>query len=126
MEEISANNWKMQVKDLTTGQSGGRTVSYSTPGTSAEVIHERPTVGGSLANLAKTGKVTQDPAYYATAINKTPAVPLMNTASGATVNQIFMVNNADTKIIASPSVPDSDNDGFAVTDTATSPPPPSS
>ena len=50
----------------------------------------------------------------------------MNTASGATVYQIFMVNNADTKIIASPSVPDSDNDGFAVTDTATSPPPPSS
>lgn len=126
VEEISANKWKMQVKDLTTGQSGGRTVSYSTPGTSAEVIHERPTVGGSLANLAKTGKVTQDPAYYATAINKTPAVPLMNTASGATVYQIFMVNNADTKIIASPSVPDSDNDGFAVTDTATSPPPPSS
>ena len=116
----------MQVKDLTTGQSGSRIVSYTTPGTSAEVIHERPTVGGSLADLAKTTKVTQNPATYATTINTSPTIPLMNAASGATVNQIFMVNNADTKVIAAPSVPDSDNDGFAVAYGATSPSPPSS
>jgi hypothetical protein len=126
VEETSTNTWEMLVKDLTTGKSGGRTVSYTAPRTSVEVIHERPEVGGSLSNLAKTGKVTQDPAYYSTTINKTPAVPLMNAATGATVYQIFMVNNSDTKIIASPSVPDSDNDGFAVADSATSPPPPSS
>ena len=64
------------------------------PGTSVEVIHECPTVGGSLANLAKTGKVTQDPAYYSTATNTSPTVPLMKPASGATVYQIFIVNNA--------------------------------
>ncbi len=126
VEETSANTWKMQVKDLTTGKSGGRTVSYTTPGNSVEVIHERPEINGSLASLAKTGRVTQDPGFYGTTINKAPAVPLMNAATGATVYQIFMLNNAGTTVIASPSVPDSDNDGFTVADSATSPPPPSS
>lgn len=126
VKEVSANRWKMNVTDETTGVSGGRTVSYTTPMTSAEVVHERPTVGGSLANLAKTSNVTQDPAFYSTTINTTPTVPLMKAASGATVYQMFMVNNADTAIIASPSKPDSDSDGFTVADGATSPPPPSS
>jgi Peptidase A4 family len=126
VKEISANRWRMNVTDETTGVSGGRTVSYTTPMTSAEVVHERPTVGSSLASLAKTSNVTQDPAFYSTTINTTPAIPLMNAASGATVYQMFMVNSADTAIIASPSKPDSDNDGFTVADGATSPPPPSS
>ena len=125
-KEISANRWKMNVTDETTGVSGGRTVSYTTPMASAEVVHERPEVGGSLANLAKTSNVTQDPAFYSTAINTTPTTPLMKAASGATVYRMFMVNNAGTAIIASPSKPDSDNDGFAVADSATAPPPPSS
>jgi hypothetical protein len=126
VKEISANRWKMNVTDETTGVSGGRTVSYTTAMTSAEVVHERPTVGGALANLAKTGNVTQDPAFYSTAINTTPTIPLMKTASGAKAYQMFMVNNAGTAIIASPSKPDSDSDGFTVADAATSPPPPSS
>jgi Peptidase A4 family len=126
--ETKANTWLMQVKDLTTGKSGSKTVSYTTPETSAEVVHERPTVGGSLATLAKTGKVTQDPGSYSTSAPGTATTyhPLMSPASAATVYQIFMVNNAGTKIIAAPSVPDSDSDGFAVAYGATSPAPPSS
>jgi Peptidase A4 family len=124
VQEIATNRWLMQVKDLTTGDSGSRTVSYTTPGTSAEVIHERPTVGGSLATLAKTAKVTQHPASYATAVNTSPTIPLMQAAKGATVNRIFMVNNSDTAIIAAPSVPDVDSDGFAVAYGATAPAPP--
>jgi hypothetical protein len=126
VKEISANRWKMNVTDVTTGVSGGRTVSYTTPMTSAEVVHERPVVGASLANLAKTSNVTQDPAFYSTTINTTPTIPLMKAASGATVYRMFMVNNTGTAIIASPSKPDSDNDGFTMADSATPPPPPSS
>ncbi len=128
VKETKANTWLMQVKDLTTGKSGSRTVSYATPGTSAEVIHERPLVNGSLASLAKTGKVTQDPGSYSTSEPGTTTVyhPSMSAAKGATVYQIFMVNNAGTKTIAAPSLPDSDSDGFAVAYGATSPAPPSS
>ena len=35
-----------------------------------------------------------------------------------------MDNDAATKVIAAPSMPDSDNDGFAVAYGATPPPPP--
>jgi Peptidase A4 family len=128
VKETKANTWLMQVKDLTTGKSGSKTVSYTTPETSAEVIHERPAVNGSLATLAKTSKVTQDPGSYSTSAPGTTTSyhPLMSPASAATVYQIFMVNNAGTKIIAAPSAPDSDRDGFAVAYGATSPAPPSS
>lgn len=128
VKETKVNTWLMQVKDLTTGKSGSKTASYTTPGTSAEVIHERPLVNGSLATLAKTSKVTQDPGAYSTSAPGTTTIiyqPLMSAASGATVYQIFMMNNG-TKIIAAPSAPDSDSDGFAVAYGATSPAPPSS
>ena len=61
------------------------------------------------------GKVTADPGSYSTSAPGTTTVyhPLMSAAKGATVYQIFMVNNAGTKVIAAPSVPDSDSDGFA-------------
>jgi Peptidase A4 family len=128
VEETSPGTWVMTVFDLTTGKSGGRTVTYSTPGQSAEAVHERPEVGGSLATLAKTGKVTLDPGAYSTSVPSTKPVyqPLMTGVTGATVYQIFMLNNAGTKIIAAPSLPDSDGDGFALADGATSPAPPSS
>jgi hypothetical protein len=42
VQEVSANTWQMTVFDLTTGKSGGRTVSYTAQGTSVEAIHERP------------------------------------------------------------------------------------
>jgi hypothetical protein len=104
VQEVSANRWQMTVFDLTTGQSGGRTVSYAAAGTSVEAIHERPVVNGSLAALAKTGPVTFDPGSYSTAApGSVPSFkPLLSAASGATLNEIFMVNNAGTKVIASP------------------------
>lgn len=127
VKETAVNSWLMQVKDLTTGKSGSRTVSYTAPATSTEVIHERPTVNGSLATLAKTSKVTLDPGSYSTSAPGTTTVyhPLMSAASSATVYQIFMVNAAN-KIIAAPSLPDSDSDGFALAYGATSPAPPAS
>ena len=127
VQEISANTWQMTVFDLTTGKSGGRTVGYTAKGTSVEAIHERPQVNRSLAALAKTGPVTFDPGSYSTAApGSTSFKPLLSAASGATLNEIFMVNNAGNAVIASPSPADSDSDGFTVADGPTSPPPPGS
>jgi hypothetical protein len=121
---LVSGKWKMTVKDVTTGKSGGRTVKYHSSEVSVEAVHERPEVGGSLSDLAQTTNVTFDPGKYGT--SATPTKALLVPASGATVDQMFMVNNTDTAIVASPSSPDSDNDGFAVADGSTSPPPPSS
>lgn len=62
VKEVSANKWQMTAYDQTTGNSGGRTVSYTARGTSVDAIHERPAVNGSLAALAQTGAVTSTPA----------------------------------------------------------------
>jgi hypothetical protein len=124
--EISTNKWDMTVKDDTTGKSGSRTVSYTSSGESAEAIHERPEVGGSLATLAKTTKVTFVPGDFSTAApGATPVLkPLITAATGAKLHEILMVNNGDTKTIASPSNPSAAKDGFAVADGAKAPAPP--
>ena len=125
--------WTMTVTDVTTGKSKHRTASKSAVGSSeasVEAIHERPCIAdgctsvNDLANLTKTNNVTFDPGLYGH--SATPTTPLMNPAPGATVDQIFMLNNADTATIAAPSNPDSDNDGFTVAYGSTQPPPPSS
>jgi hypothetical protein len=126
VQETATNKWSMTVMDLTTGKSYTKAVSYTTPQQDVEAVHERPEVGGSLATLATTTNVTQLPDYYSTAaVGKTPVwVALGKTVADATLDQIFMVNNNDTAIIASPSALNSAKDGFTVADGATSPPPP--
>ncbi len=127
VKETSPGVWKMKVKDVTTGQSGGKTVDYSSSGESVEAIHERPEVGSGLATLADTSNVTFDPGKYSDSGAGSPVWnPLLVTAVGSTVYQIWMVNNADTAYIAVPSNPDSDSDGFTVQYGSTQPPPPSS
>jgi hypothetical protein len=131
--KLVTGKWKMTVKDVTTGLSAGRTATQTksvSKEASVEAIHERPCIAdgcttvSDLANLTQTSNVTFDPGTYGTTAK--PTKPLMTPALGATVDQIFMVNNAGTTIIASPSSPDSDNDGYTLADGATSPPPPSS
>src|SRR5712692_10005009 len=131
--EIKAGTWKMTVKDLTTGKSGGRTVSYSSSGASVEAIHERPCIAdgctsvSDLAALTKTNNVAFDPGGLSTAAAGTPTFkPLLKTVPGATLNEIFMINNAGTAVIAAPSNHDSDNDGFRVAYGSTSPAAPAS
>ncbi len=133
VKETSAGVWKMTVKDITTGQSGGKTVSYSSSGSSVEAIHERPCIAdgctsvNDLATLTKTNNVTFDPGKYSTSGPGTPVYkPLLSLATGATEYQIWMVNNADTAYIAAVSNPDSDSNGFTVAYGATQPPPPAS
>jgi hypothetical protein len=125
VEETKAGTWKMTVSDLTTGKSGSRTVQYTSPGLSVEAIHERPEVGGGLATLATTNNVTLDPGSLSTAAPGTQTwKPLLKVVSGATLNEIFMVNNAGTATIATPSGPDSDSDGFTVAHGSKAPAPP--
>lgn len=98
----SGARWSMTLRDLSTGRSYTRTVHYSTPGQSAEAIHERPEVGGSLANLAITNPVTYSSTY---AQSGGKWRPLLHARPGETVSRIYMVNNADTAVIATPSAP---------------------
>jgi hypothetical protein len=122
--------WHMKVTDKTTGQSGSRTATQSSAGSSeasAEAVHERPCIAdgctsvSDFANLTTTNNVTFDPGKYGR--SSTANTPLL---SAPTVDQILMVNNSDTAYLAVPSNPDSDSDGFTVADGGTQPPPPSS
>jgi len=85
-------------------------------------VHERPGLrdSDSLTTPAKTTTVNFDLGYY---ISGNGWKPLLRSASEEKVYQILMVNNADTKIIASPSWPDGARDGFRVAYGSTSPAP---
>jgi hypothetical protein len=130
VKETAAGTWVMKVKDLTTGASGSRTVTYVSSHTSAEVVHERPTVCNPTCGLAKLARTTNpvfDPASYSTAPPGAPSWHnFFQTPAGATLNDIAMVNDAQTAVIATPSDADADHDGFQVADGNTQPPPPSS
>jgi Peptidase A4 family len=135
VREIGTNKWSLTVSDLTTGKSYTRPpVSFTTPGKDVEAIHERPCIKGDcksasdFATLAITTNITQLPDYYSTAPpGETPAWTVLGkTVPGATLHQLFMVNNKGTKVIASPSALNSAKDGFTVADRNKSPAPPSS
>jgi hypothetical protein len=73
--------------------------------------------------------VTFDPGEYGTVLGEAPKTPLMTLATGATLYEIFMFNNAGNEVIASPSAPDTDKnspDGFSVAYGPLSPAPPKS
>jgi Peptidase A4 family len=125
VEETAVNTWKMTVKNLTTGRSGGDTVRYRSSGKSAEAILERPHVNAGIARLATTGNVTFDPGSFSTAGPGTPVwQPLLTTIPQAKLAEIVMMNTKGTVTLATPSVPSSDLEGFSVADGATAPPPP--
>ncbi len=133
VEEISKNTWEMKVDDETTHQSQERTVNYSGSNhASAEAIHERPCIADDcesvedLATLTDTTNVTFDPGKYSTTARKTPTKALLKPSKKQTLHQVFMVNNKGTAVIASPSLPDSSLEGFALAYGPTSPAPPSS
>jgi Peptidase A4 family len=132
--ETATNRWKMTVKDNTLATQASRTVSYNSSGASVEAITERPCIQApcnlvsDLANLAQTNNETYDPARLTTTPPRSAPVyhPLLTTVAGATLTEIEMVANNGTTVIATPSNPDVDNDGFVVQDGSTVPPPPPS
>ena len=126
VRETALNTWIMTVADLTAGTQASRTVNYDSNGASAEMILERPEVGGSLANLAKTSKVVFKPGGVTTTAPGSTAVytPFLVPVTGQTVYEIAMTNNNGAKVIAIPSAPDAKLNGFTVRDGSVAPNPP--
>jgi hypothetical protein len=133
VREGKPGKWTMTVTDVTTKQKGTRTAAYAgSSHASVESIHERPCITApcssvsDLAKLTQTTNVTFDPGRYGTVSGGLANTPLMTLATGATLHQVFMVNNAGSAIIASPSAVDKDSDGFTLADGNVEPAPPKS
>ncbi len=106
--EKSAGQWVISLTDQTEGWTATENESYSGPGTSAEWIQEAPTVGGRIATLANYGEATFDPGT-ANGLN-----PGLVVADGG-----VMIQNGVQ--VSTPSLPDSDTDGFNIQYGSTSP-----
>ena len=133
VRETKPGKWTMTVADKTTKAKAKRTALYAgSSHASVESIHERPCIiapcnaVSDLAELAQTTNVTFDPGKYSAASGVNAKTPLLSPATGATLYQMFMVNNAESAIIASPSLSDTDSDGFTVADGSVEPAPPGS
>jgi hypothetical protein len=92
----STHKFTMSITDGTHSFSKTEAVS-STPRNSAECIVERPLVGGSFSSLAKF--------VTATFSSCTATIKAISSGIGSSpsVYEIFMYNNAGTKVIAYPS-----------------------
>jgi len=109
----SSGTWLISIRDTSTGQSFTTQQTYSGPLTSAEWIEEAPTVNGHIATLAHYGSATFDPG----AVNG--ASPRLVASDGG----VMIQGRAQ---VSTPSLPDSDVDGFKVAYGSTAPNPPSS
>jgi hypothetical protein len=108
----SGSNWTIGIADTTTNQSFSIVQSYSAPLSSAEWIQEAPTVGGRVATLAQySSPTTFDPG---TANNASPGLTAAN-------GGVMIQGGAQ---VSTPSVPDSDVDGFNISYGAVAPAPP--
>lgn len=58
LADANSNTWTITIKDSTTGQSFQQNFQYTAGKLSADWIVERPSLGGSLTNLANFGTVT--------------------------------------------------------------------
>lgn len=106
--------WTITITDTTSSQSFTTNQAYSGPGTSVEWIQEAPTVGGRIASLA----------HYSSPDTFDPG-----TANGG--NPGLVANDGGVMIqngvqVSTPSLPDSDTDGFNVSYGSTAPAPPAS
>jgi hypothetical protein len=110
----SGNSWTISISDTTTGASFTTVKTYTGPGTSAEWIEEAPSVGGHVATLARySSPDTFDPG---TANGSNPG---LTAADGGVMIQ-------RNRQVSTPSVPDSDTDGFNMAYGSAVPAPPSS
>jgi hypothetical protein len=113
VNQLSAGSWRITVTNHTTGQVFTKNLNYVSTHASAEWIHEAPTVGGGQSQLASTTNAN----YDHDTVNGSKVI-----GSAGTLHEIQLVGPT----YATPSVLDSDKDGFAVKDGKTAPPPPPS
>ncbi len=112
------DQWSITVKDTTAGETSTQGFTYASSESSAEWIHESPTVGGKRSTLALTNNVT----FTADTLNGATKL-----ASGGTVNAIQMVTSRPRSTPeATPSAVSTKGDAFAVADGAKAPKPPTS
>jgi Peptidase A4 family len=110
----TGSSWTITLNDTTRGTSFSITKTYNGAGTSAEWIEEAPFVGGHQATLA----------HYSS-----PDLFDPGTANG--VNPGLTANDGGVMIqknrqVSTPSVPDSDTDGFNMSYGSSAPPAPGS
>ncbi|HEY2916723.1 MAG TPA: G1 family glutamic endopeptidase [Candidatus Limnocylindrales bacterium] len=110
----SGSTWTISLTDTTTGATFSTSKTYTGPGTSVEWIEEAPTVGGHQAALAHYS--SPDLFDPGTANNANPGLTAAD--SGVMVQQ--------HKQVSTPSLPDSDTDGFNMSYGSSVPPAPGS
>ena len=106
-------DWTITLTDITQNWTFSTVQAYSGPGTSAEWIEEAPTIGGHVATLAHYGQTTFNPGTV------NGGNPGLVTADGGVMIQ-------RRTQVSTPSVPDSDTDGFNVAYGSTAPSAPKS
>jgi len=110
----SGTSWTITLKNVTTGVTYTTTKTYAGPGTSAEWIEEAPTVGCLPATRATYS--SPDTFYPGTADGANPHLAVAD--GGVMIQQ--------HRQVSTPSVPDSDTDGFNMSYGSTAPAPPAS
>jgi hypothetical protein len=113
----SGKAWTMVVTDSTRSETYRVTVNYSSRENSAEWIHEAPEVNGTIVDIASTTNVDFD---HGT-VNGSTVI-----GNAGTLHKIVLVGAVPSDTKATPSVLDSDEDGFAIADGTKAPPPPPS
>jgi len=107
--KVSGSSWTITIKDSSNGGSFTTTQNYSGPGASVEWIEEAPTVGGRVATLAHYS--SPDLFDPGTANGGSPG---LTAADGGVMVQKRVQ-------VSTPSLPDSDGDGFNMSYGATAP-----
>jgi hypothetical protein len=109
----TGSTWTITLADVTTGQSFSINKTYTGPQTSAEWIEEAPTVGGHVATLANYGTSTFDPGTV------NGVSPNLQPSDGGAMIQ-------NRRQVSTPSLPDSEADGFNAEYGSAVPPAPAS
>lgn len=107
--------WTITLTDNTTGATfTSPPLSYSGPGQSAEWIEEAPSIAGHVTTLANYGKTSFDPIPPRTSSEFTPydltvngSIPTLASSDGGVMIQ------KGTQV-STPSLPDSEKDGFNI------------
>ena len=113
ISEVAAlsNVWRIKLQNVTTGQTFNQTVSYASTHATAEWIEETPLLLGANAGLADL------PNLSTTAFD-------FGTVNGAPVSlkpsEEMQLIDSNNRVIATPSAPDPDLDGFNLCAWATS------
>jgi hypothetical protein len=101
--QILPEVWKITLQDLTTGQSHTTRVPYSSTQDSAEWIEETPLILGANAGFAALPQLSS-PDFDRAAVNGSPV--------HFKAPQAIDLINSSGRVIAVPSAPDRDRDGF--------------